>query len=137
MQPNLHVSHTEKRTHPLLLLIADDEPEMRLVLREAFKPFSSVIHEASDGRELFAYVFMNHGTDLVISDIRMPNLTGLDAAIMVRKVGLAVPFLFYSAQVDSHTAREVEKLGFAILLRKPSELSSIVTHAYRLIGMQR
>ncbi len=69
------------------LLIADDEEDMRLLLRVMIRVANEgleIIDEAHDGREAVDRAFSGDGDhDVIVLDNRMPELTGLEAAIEI------------------------------------------------------
>ena len=62
------------REHPLIL-IADDDPEIRKLLRAHLSSMKCELIEAEDGAKTLESVIINH-PDLVILDVMMPELTG-------------------------------------------------------------
>ena len=58
---------------------------------------------------------------LIITDVRMPTLGGLDAARLLREAGDSTPIIFMTAFGDAWTRSQAQELG-AILLDKPLSL---------------
>lgn len=87
--------------------------------------------EATDGRELVDLVRAQHARGeladvvLVISDIMMPGLTGLEARAVLAAEGLDVPFLFVSALDDPATRERALALRSLGLFVKPCELQRL------------
>jgi len=79
------------------ILIADDEIEIRKVLRLLLENAGHEILEARDGREAVETVRGNSGIDLCIMDIMMPNLDGIRATSEIRSFS-PVPILFLTAK---------------------------------------
>ncbi|MBK9088898.1 MAG: MASE1 domain-containing protein [Holophagales bacterium] len=112
------------------VLLAEDEPAVRMMVREALVRGGFRVLEAEDGEEGLA-VSRAHGgaVDLLVTDIVMPNLGGreLAARLLVERPGLRV--LFMSGY--SNDARELGELvgSTGDLLRKPFSLRELVERA--------
>ena len=78
------------------ILVVDDEPNIREVIRVALKKAGMDVIEARDGREALARVAADK-PDLIVLDIGMPEFDGLDVCREIRK-GSDVPILFLSAR---------------------------------------
>jgi DNA-binding response OmpR family regulator len=113
------------------VLIAEDDEEFRRLLVASFEKWGFAVIEARDGRELFALVDPVRGptVDLVVSDIRMPGVNGLDALAALREHDWQVPVVLMSAFFDPETHAEALRLG-ATLLHKPFPLATLE----RLVG---
>ncbi len=76
----------KKKKAKLRLIVADDHRLVRagFCLLLAGSPFFEVVAEAGDGREVLRQI-RRHRPDLVIMDISMPNLNGIDALIRIKK----------------------------------------------------
>ena len=80
------------------ILIADDDPHIREVIRVALKKAGMGVVEARDGREALAR-FASETVDIIILDIGMPERDGLDVCRQIRKSS-DVPILFLTARDD-------------------------------------
>ncbi len=88
------------------ILIVDDEAEIRTVVRLLLENAGHTVTEASDGSAATAAVKGDGAIDLVIMDIMMPNVSGIDATVEIRKFS-DVPILFLTAkslESDKETA---------------------------------
>ena len=88
----------------MTILVVDDEPEYRLVLKSVLVSEGYTVHVAENGEDGFTKLSQNP-VDLVISDIYMPVLDGIRFHRKVRSTPefVNVPFLFVSAFDDQHT----------------------------------
>src|SRR5262249_56238342 len=80
------------------ILIVDDDLHIREVIRVALKKAGLTVSEARDGKEALGR-FANDRPDLVVLDIGMPELDGLDVCRQIRKSS-DVPILFLTARDD-------------------------------------
>lgn len=122
---------TPNFNHPILtkklILIAEDVPTNRKLLRVVLETEGYEIVEAADGVEALRGL-ASRGVDLIISDILMPNMDGFRLCREVRHDSRwqEIPFLFYSStytsSADQAAARE---LGADAFLVKPSSAAEL------------
>lgn len=80
------------------ILIIDDDAHIREVIRFALEKSGMAVHQAGDGRAALDYLASNHA-DLIILDITMPELDGLEVCRELRKTS-EIPILFLSSRDD-------------------------------------
>ena len=96
------------------ILIADDDASIRRLLRRLLEEHSDwlVCGEAGNGREAIEQVGQLH-PDVVILDLAMPLMNGLQAAQQIFATNPLVPMLLLTVQeVSTELAREARKVGF-------------------------
>ena len=111
------------------VVIAEDDDDMRAVLNELISGLGVEVAEAASGSELIKLLTDDGNVDLIVTDVRMPWMTGYNVALSARNSGLAVPVILVTAFPDDALAAQVEHLGSAVLLAKPfrpEELLSLV-----------
>lgn len=79
------------------ILIVDDEPEIRNILRLLLENAGYEVREAADGLSAVTEVQNDSGIDLCIMDIMMPTLSGIEATKKIRSFS-TVPILFLTAK---------------------------------------
>ena len=79
------------------ILIADDEVEIRKVLKLLLEAEGYTVIEATDGAKAVEAAMNNRDIDLCIMDIMMPKMTGIEATKQIREFS-AVPVLFLTAK---------------------------------------
>ena len=104
--------------HPRLLL-ADDHAIFSDALRSLLEKNFEVIGQVSDGRALLDQA-AKLKPDLVIVDVGMPVLNGLDAARRIREGNPKVKFIFLTMQNDPHLAAAAMELGHVAFVLKHS-----------------
>jgi two-component system, NarL family, sensor kinase len=94
------------------ILIADDHEVMRRGVRGLLESHDewAVCGEAFEGREVVVKS-RELRPDLIIMDINMPGLTGIDAAQQIRKENPSAKILFFSVHESAQTVREVVNVG--------------------------
>lgn len=87
------------------IVIAEDEDDVREFLYRAFRRHasSSQITAVNDGAAALA-VITNQGCDLLITDQRMPNMTGVELLRAVREHGAVFPAIIISADTSAEAA---------------------------------
>jgi CheY-like chemotaxis protein len=110
------------------ILIAEDEPANYLYLEKALKPTNVSIHWAKNGLEAVDMV-KNAGDfkfDLILMDIKMPVLNGIDAFIEIRKIDKYVPIIAQSAFAQEIDRQQAIQIGFADYLTKPIKPKDLI-----------
>jgi two-component system response regulator AtoC len=115
------------------ILVADDEPNLRRVLRAQLERDGWEVHTAEDG-DVAWQMLKDHHIDVVISDLRMPGLDGM--ALLERMVQghRDVPLIMITAHGTVDTAVEALKLGAFDYVTKPfdrDELKHVIDKAAR------
>ncbi|MDD6042181.1 MAG: response regulator transcription factor [Eubacteriaceae bacterium] len=99
------------------LLIVDDEPKIREVIREYAEFNGYEVEESGDGMEAVGLCKLNH-YDLVILDIMMPRLDGFSACKEIKKVQ-DVPIIMLSARGEEYDKLFGFELGIDDYIVKP------------------
>ena len=118
---------------PLRIAVADDEPDMRDYFRKILPRLGhQVVAAAGTGRELLE-LCRAAGPDLVITDIRMPDLDGIDAATLLYQER-PVPVILVSAYHDPELIARAGAdhiLGYLVKPIKQSDLGPAIALALR------
>ena len=109
---------------PLKILIVDDEAPARRRLRELLAEVENIqiIGEASNGREALASID-DIRPDLLLLDIRMPEMDGIEAAEHMQKLGQP-PAIVFTTAYDAHALEAFDKNAVDYLL-KPIRLERL------------
>lgn len=101
-----------------LVLIADDSMFQRFVLGKLVSGLGHQILEAADGRQLLELA-KERRPDLIIMDINMPELSGIQALEWFRDQGLEFKTVVVTADIQHTTKARCLELGAAQVLNKP------------------
>ncbi|MGB3833325.1 MAG: response regulator transcription factor [Mesorhizobium sp.] len=100
------------------ILVVDDEPPIRRLLRTSLSSQGFGVVEAADGREA-AEQIRRSSPDLVILDLGLPDMSGLDLIRTIRAGGSSLPILVLSSRSDERGKVEALDLGADDYVTKP------------------
>lgn len=108
------------------IVIADDEPITRMDIREMLEEAGYVVvGEASDGFDAIE-VCKKHLPNIVIMDIKMPLLDGINASKIIIQEGLADGIILLSAYSDTNFVEKAKDAGVIGYLVKPLDNKSLI-----------
>lgn len=121
------------------LLLADDDGELRVVLRELLTGEGYEVQEVQRGDDVIAAFDGDEPPDLVLMDVRMPN--GLDGIEVLRelrgKLPRPMPFIVMTAYSTASVAIEATQLGAFDYVIKPFELDHLLDAVERFFDRRR
>jgi response regulator NasT len=120
-------------SQPLRIVVADDEPDMRDYYKKILPRLGhTVVAVAADGRELVEHCRALQ-PDLVITDIRMPDMDGIDAAVAIYQQR-PIPVILVSAFHDPALIKRAEAdhiMGYLVKPIKQPDLEPVIALAVR------
>lgn len=118
------------------ILAVDDEPSMLRLLEISLKQAGYKPVLARDGKEALQVV-KNQTIDLVLSDLYMPTMNGLDLLRNIRLENDTLPFIMVTAQGEIKTAVEAMKLGANDYILRPFDLETLEVAIAKALSVQR
>lgn len=123
------------------VLIAEDDPELRRLLVSRFNEDGYRVEEVTNGLALTSRVLeydpRGLDLDLLITDVRMPGMTGLDVLCGMRTCGppirTDIPVILISAFADDETFALAHQFGAAVF-EKPFDIDDLRACAATLLG---
>ena len=115
------------------ILVVDDEPNLRRVLSAQLERDGYEVHTAEDGEQALG-ILKEHHIDLVITDLRMPKIDGMELLRRAQKLDAELPVVMITAHGTVDNAVEALKTGAFDYLTKPFdqvEVRTIVAKALR------
>jgi CheY-like chemotaxis protein len=124
------------------ILIVDDEPDIADLFRQRFRrevrQEQYVLHFAGSGEEALRRLAEIHPELIVIlSDINMPGMDGLELLGEIRRLRPDLPVLMVTAYGDDDRKRRADELGAAAFLAKPVDFEQLKQHLLRLVPGDR
>lgn len=112
-----------------VLIVAEDDRDMRRLLVSVLERCGYSVLACADGASLIAALRQLHDSpaDLLISDVSMPGLTGLQAIEQAQSEGYRVPFIIMTSMgQDDAVSEKAWSLGAAQIFEKPFELEPLL-----------
>ena len=118
------------------ILIADDNLFIRDALCKFFEQDDfSVCGEAENGKEAVDKAQELH-PDLILLDLSMPVMNGLEATRILKRMMPKVPVIMYSADADSSTEKAARSAGVCALVLKSENISVLLGKAHSAVEPQ-
>jgi len=118
------------------ILIIDDEELVRFALREILENAGHNVQEAVNGR-LGLEIFENHPADIVVTDIIMPQMEGIETITRLRRIAPACKIIAVSGggRVGaSNYLKLAQHMGADLVLPKPFKQDQILTAVHTLLA---
>ncbi|MGC1906724.1 MAG: response regulator transcription factor [Candidatus Acidiferrum sp.] len=121
---------------PKSILIVDDSDLIRRALRRMIEASDQfvVCGEAVNGKEAIDQAAKLR-PDLVVLDMSMPEMNGLEAAQVLKKILPTVPLILYTSHADSVVKEQAQAIGFHAVVPKDTGGEVILVHARNLLGV--
>lgn len=111
------------------ILIVDDDPGIRTALSKLCRHLGYTVLEAGDGREASRVIFEHEGRiDLLLSDIVMPGMNGVELASLLKKTWPGMKILLMSGYAEEVLTRSADGLSADGILKKPLTKSELSRH---------
>lgn len=124
MLPNKSSNRTENESVKKRILIVDDEETLRLTIQQVLSEDGYEVVTAKNGLEALDLT-RAYGFDLVITDLRMPGLTGFQLISEIKKTDPLTKFIVISAYGTMDTVIEAMRLGVNDYAAKPFKVKSM------------
>lgn len=121
------------------VLLVDDDPLVARGYERTLRSSGYAVEVTDDGPAAVLR-FKQHGFDVIITDVKMPGMSGLDLLRAIREHDLDVPVIIMTGSPDVQSATQaIEHGAFRYLLKPvdPAELDDVVARAVRLHQMAR
>jgi PAS domain S-box-containing protein len=130
-----HVGSIVRSQEPQIVLVVDDEEDIRSLIAGHLRRAGHQVLEAADGEQALQAVRAEQPPSLVLLDIRMPRLDGLGVLRALRDDeatrNLPVVMMTASRGMSASDRSAIDQLGASVLLHKPSsaeELAELIGH---------
>ncbi|HET9909095.1 MAG TPA: response regulator [Anaerolineales bacterium] len=111
---------------PYRILVVDDDPKVLFMLRESLEKLGNGygIATAADGQQALVKA-QNQPFDLIISDVKMPGIDGIQLVEMIRSLNIETMLIWITALGCESLKAECERLSVSSCLQKPLRISEI------------
>lgn len=109
-----------------IILIAEDMETSNYYFEAALRKTGIQILWATSGKEALEIVKNNENIDLILMDINMPEMNGIDATRHIRKLNKSIPIIIQTAYVLSGEEVESKKAGATDFLSKPIKFQHLL-----------
>lgn len=117
------------------ILVADDDPELLQLVVNALLVRGFEVVTATTGGELLESIAEEGPFSLVVTDVAMPWMTGLQVMHSARSAGMSCPVIVMTAMRSHRTAEQVAALGVEVqLLYKPFTIEDLDLAVHRALG---
>jgi DNA-binding NtrC family response regulator len=115
---------------PLTVLFVEDEPDLRERIRIVLEMYYRKVLSCGNGREALE-LFEAERPDVVVSDIMMPVMDGLEMARAIRQLAPETPVILCTAFTETSYLLKAIELGVCAYLRKPVDCRELVAAVNR------
>ena len=123
------------RGHGQKILLVDDEPALTTVFHRLLTRLNYQVTARNHPREAISLIRQNHAAfDLVITDLTMPDINGLEVARQLHALRPELPVILasgFSADLDRETLRQA---GICELLEKPVTMTALADAVQRMLA---
>jgi CheY-like chemotaxis protein len=106
------------------IVVADDELRIRMLYEEVLSESGYEVYSAKDGKEAWEF-YQQHQPDLVILDVKMPEMHGFDVLEKIRGLNPDVPILICSAYPKLGNDPYVITMGVVGFINKPISIETL------------
>lgn len=119
------------------VLVADDNLDLLDAVAGALEESGLTVRRATSGVELIQRIAKEGPFDIVLTDVSMPWMSGLQVIQNARNVGLSAPVVVMTGLHDEAIAAQVRALGpSVVLMRKPFELNELLGTVATLLNQK-
>ncbi len=115
------------------ILIVDDEKDLCTILADSFSQDGDRVLTAHNGNRALQLT-RTERPDLVLLDIRMPGMDGIEALKKLKSVEEEIPVIMFTAHGTLETARQAMKLGAYDYVTKPVDLFLLKSLVKEVLG---
>lgn len=108
----------KRPSHQYKILVVEDAPTNRLLLRHILGNAGFIVHEAENGHHAIDQ-WQSHRPDLVLMDIQMPVMNGYDATAYIKQRDPNLPIIAITASVMGNQLDKIFSVGCNACIHKP------------------
>jgi CheY-like chemotaxis protein len=116
------------------ILIVDDASMVRLQLRAKLQQHGYEVLEAGDGAEALAKLDESPQTSLILCDVHMPYMNGVELLERLHARASTIPVVMLTAEADTEVIRRAKGLGAKAWLIKPFKFETLLGTVTRILA---
>jgi len=116
------------------ILIADDSSSSLLLLNAFLEPTGALVLEAKNGLKVLELFSQHPDIDLIVLDIFMPELDGIETVKRIREINKTLPVIAQTAFVTKVDEERCLSAGFSAYLAKPIDLNLFYDTLWHFLG---
>jgi len=111
---------------PIQVLVVDDDPTTRMVIRASVSQWGYEVEEAQDGKEAYDYLRAGNLPDILLLDWVMPEMDGLSLCNHLREEDIELPYIIFVSYNSglSQIVKAIES-GASEFISKPLNVSEL------------
>jgi len=109
----------ENKWQDKVILIVDDIEINYILIMKQLRKSGAVFVWLKDGNEVVKYVQSEKQVDLILMDVRMPNMNGVDATNIIKKINPKIPIIMQTACVMGDDCDNIEDSNCDDIIYKP------------------
>lgn len=118
------------------IMIVDDQAMIRILLVEVFVSCGLEVYEAGDGEGAIRQ-FASQPVDLVLMDLKMPEMNGIEALVQLRRLKPDLIAVMISAYGEPEDVETAEQLGVTRFFDKPFDIDELKLHVLHQLEQSR
>jgi DNA-binding NtrC family response regulator len=124
----MHEKSSETKSHKskAMILVVDDEPQVADTLRDLLEYEGFKVETAENGRQALDRLTSGHRFDLVITDMKMPEMDGLELLKRVQKLRKNLPVIVLTAYATLKNGLQAIKEGVYDYVSKPFSVDLLI-----------
>jgi len=111
--------------HTFSLLYVEDDKNTQEAMKEILKDEVKVLYQASNGEEGLA-LFKEKRPDIILTDINMPKMSGLDMALVIKHIDRTIPIVIISAFDEKSILLDAINIGIDGFVVKPVDIEKLI-----------
>lgn len=118
------------------VLIVDDEPNVRALISITLTSAGYDVLEAEDGEQALEALDSGQKIDLILCDVYMPKVNGLEAVTCFRSSYPSIPVIVITGRPDDQYAKRMFEQGISAYLAKPLDQDALLAAAHKALQGQ-
>ena len=131
----MHEKNNETKSHKskAMILVVDDEPQVADTLRDLLEYEGFKVETAENGRQALDRLTSGHRFDLVITDMKMPEMDGLELLKRVQKLRKNLPVIVLTGYATLKNGLQAIKEGVYDYVSKPFSVDLLISVVHQAL----